>query len=159
MPKVVERFRSAIAALGKPGRSKTAAGPADSAAAPSALAVVKEGTCRSELETIFHDAGWRLIVEHSIESALQLQRREPTPVVLYDRDLPDGCWREAVVSFSRLSPRPCLVLLAQRPDKNLWDEVVRCGGFDVLRMPVERDTVIRTVSAAWTIWRHQYQRS
>jgi hypothetical protein len=49
-----------------------------------------------------------------------------------------------------------VVLLSGSSDKNLWGELVRCGGFELLRTPVDPDAVIRTVRAGWFVWQNQH---
>ena len=124
-------------------------------AAPRALAVMGEGPGRDALQVVFNDAGWKLVVADNSALAFARQEKDPLPIILYDRALTERGWRQAVSLFSRLSPRPCVVLLSRSSDKNLWDELVRCGGFDLLRTPVDRDAVIRTVRAGWSIWRNR----
>jgi len=74
---------------------------------------------------------------------------------LYERELNPCHWREAVSLLSRLSPRPYVILLSSSSDKNLWDELVRHGGSEILRTPIDRDAVMRAVNAGWSLWRNQ----
>jgi DNA-binding NtrC family response regulator len=105
---------------------------------------------------VFHDAGCALAVAGNPESAIACQKKEHFPIILYERELTERDWRQVVSVFSRLSPRLCVILLSRNSDKNLWDELVRCGGFDLLRTPVDRDAVIRTLRAGWSIWQNQH---
>ena len=156
MAKVVDRFRAVVSRLRRPARLRSTRDRAAAVAAPRALAVMGEGPCRDALQLVFRDAGWKLVVADSSASAIARQRKEPIPIILYERELAERGWRQAVSLFSRLSPRPCVVLLSRSFDKNLWDELVRCGGFDLLRTPVDRDAVIRTVGAGWSIWQTRH---
>ncbi|MEO8129033.1 MAG: hypothetical protein ABI822_18155, partial [Bryobacteraceae bacterium] len=61
-------------------------------------------------------------------------------------------WREAVCELSALSPRPYVILLSNSSDQNLWEELVTCGGSDVLRMPFETEAVLRAVRTGWAFW-------
>lgn len=157
MAKVADRFQAVIAGLRKPARLRSMPDRAVVDAAPRALAVMGEGPGREALQVVFRDAGWKLAVADTSASAIARQKNDPLPIILYDRELAERGWRQAVSLFSRLSPRPCVVLLSPSSDKNLWDELVRCGGFDLLRTPVDRDAVIRTVRAGWSIWRNQHK--
>jgi DNA-binding NtrC family response regulator len=156
MAKVADKFQTVLLRLrgSVPLRSMLDRAFADSA--PRALAVMGEGASRDSLQGVFRDAGWKLEVADNSASALARQRKEPLPIILYERELTESGWRHAVSLFSRLSPRPCVLLLSRSSDKNLWEELVRCGGFDLLRTPIDRDAVIRTVSAGWSIWRSRY---
>jgi DNA-binding NtrC family response regulator len=156
MVKVAGRFQAVISELRRSARLRPARGRTVADAVPRALAVMGEGPGREALQAVFRDAGWTSVVADSSATALARQEKEPVPIILYERELTERGWRQAVSHFSRLSPRPCVVLLSQSSDKNLWDELVRCGGFDLLRTPVDRDAVIRTVRAGWSIWRNQH---
>lgn len=153
MSKVADQFQAVISALRKSVRWRSMPDRAVVDAAPRVLAVMGEGPGRDALQVVFRDAGWELVVADTAASAIARQEKEPLPIILYERELTEEGWRSAVSRFSRLSPRPCVVMLSRSSDKNLWDEFVRCGGFDLLRTPVDRDAVIRTVRAGWSIWR------
>ena len=80
------------------------------------------------------------------------QRRKPVPIILYERDCN---WREVVSAFSNLPPHPCVILMSATADKNLWDELARCGGSDILRTPFEPETLRRIVKSGWALWTNQ----
>jgi DNA-binding NtrC family response regulator len=122
------------------------------------MAVMGEGPGRDALEGVFRDAGWQLVVADNSTSAIMRQQNEAWPIILYERELTGRGWRQAVSRFSRLSPHPFVVLLSHSSDNNLWDELVRCGGFDLLRTPIDPDEVIKTVSAGWAIWQNWHNR-
>jgi DNA-binding NtrC family response regulator len=156
MAKVVDQFQAVISGLRRSARLRSMPDRDAVNAAPRALAVMGEGPGRDALRAVFRDAGWKLVVADTSASAIARQEKDPLPIILYERELTERGWRQAVSLFSRLSPRPCVVLLSRSSDKNLWDELVRCGGFDLLRTPVDRDAVIRTVRAGWSIWQNQH---
>jgi DNA-binding NtrC family response regulator len=141
------------------GPSKSAHAPSIRRAvaedAPRALAVMREGAAWESLRAVFEDLGWTLVFAGTPAAAIARHSEDPFPVILYDRDL-TGCeWRLVVPLFAKLSPPPSVILLSAKADRNLWDEVVRCGGCDVLRVPVDRDAVARAVRAACSLWRNQ----
>jgi len=122
---------------------------------PRALALVAPGPGRDALKAIFDDAGWVLRIADTPQSAFDCQGEEPFPIVLYDRERCEHDWRPAVSMLSKLSPRPWVILLSGSCDKNLWDELGRYGGSDILRTPVDRDAVMRAVKSGWSLWRNQ----
>ena len=156
MTKVLGRFQAVVSWLRRPARLRSMPDRAVAEAAPRALAVMGEGPGRDALQAVFRDFGWKLVVAETSASAIARQEKEPLPIILYERELTERGWRQAVSHFSRLLPRPCVVLLSRSSDKNLWDELVRCGGFDLLRTPVDREAVIRTVRAGWSIWQNRH---
>ena len=132
-------------------RAKWSRRPAD---VPKALAIVREGPDRDTLETVFGELEWPLTLANSTMCAIALKQRSAYPVVLYERERTQCDWREAVSFLSRLSPRPYVILLSSSYDKNLWDEFVRRGGFDILRTPVDRNSLVLAVTSGWRLWRN-----
>jgi DNA-binding NtrC family response regulator len=157
MAKIADRIRVIIARLWQPGGLREGSVRAV-AQAPRALAVIRNGPDRDTLQGVFRDAGWQLEVADTPAAAFASQQEKSMPIVLYERELTERGWCQAISVFSRQSPRPCLVLLSRTSDMNLWDELVRCGGFDLLRIPIDRDAVIRTVRAGWSVWKGQQSR-
>jgi DNA-binding response OmpR family regulator len=75
--------------------------------------------------------------------------RLPPRVVVCERDLPDGCWKEILeLTFSLPHPPPVIVT-ARLADEYLWAEVLNLGGYDVLSKPFNKQEVSRTVRLAW----------
>jgi hypothetical protein len=156
MAKAIDQFHALVSRLLKGAPRHRMSGRSLVEVAPRALAVISEGPGRESLREVFHEAGWKLAVAGNSASAIAKQKKDHFPIILYERELAERDWRQAVSIFSRLSPRPCVILLSRNSDKNLWDELVRCGGFDLLRTPVDRDTMIRTLRAGWSIWQNQH---
>jgi DNA-binding NtrC family response regulator len=155
MAKVIDQFHAFVSRLRKAVPRRRMSGRPVVGVAPRALAVIREGPGRESLQEVFREAGWKLAVAGNSASAIARQGKDPYPIILYEREMAERDWRQAVSIFSRLSPRPCVILLSRNSDKNLWDELVRCGGFDLLRTPVDRDTMTRTLRAGWSIWENQ----
>ena len=57
--------------------------------------------------------------------------------------------------LTKESPRPYVILLSPNVDQNLWDELQRVGGSDILRAPVNREDLLWAVTRAWLLWRGQ----
>ncbi len=114
-----------------------------------------EGADRLALRAAFDDRGWPLCFAESTTEALVLQMQERFPIVLFQREVAGRDWRPAVRVLSRMMPRACVVLMSDTSDMNQWEELVRCGGFDVVRTPLDGPAVIRLVGAAWSIWKQQ----
>lgn len=158
MSGVVDRFQTVVSGLRGLVQRRSIPVRAAVDPAPRAMVVMSEGSGRDALEGVFRDAGWKLAVADNSGSAIMRQKSEAWPIILYERELTDNGWRQAVSLFSRLSPHPFVVLLSRSSDNNLWDELIRCGGFDLLRTPIDRDAVIKTVSAGWAIWQNWHSR-
>jgi DNA-binding NtrC family response regulator len=85
--------------------------------------------------------------------AWEAMNRLNSPVVLYDRDWPNAEWRTTVQALAS-SPHHCCVILASRvADDYLWQELIRCGGYDLLAKPFRADDVARALKLAVSYWK------
>jgi len=98
---------------------------------------------RNAWQVVF--AGTHAEVEAALDQA-------QVPVVFCDRDLLGLGWRKAVERLSGPPKRACVILLSENADTNLWNEVVKGGGYDVLPKPLREDTVTRAVRLARSYW-------
>lgn len=87
-------------------------------------------------------------VRNCLEVFLQV-RCSPPRVVVCERDLPDGTWKDVLdIATSLLSPPPVIVT-SRLADDYLWAEVLNLGGYDVLAKPLDRREVTRALNLAW----------
>jgi len=82
----------------------------------------------------------------------------PWSIVVYDGDLTDGLWKEAFVRLKATEGNPCILLASGVSDPYLWNEVIRCGGFDVIAKSAGREQTMRTLRFAW-FWKKKPQAS
>lgn len=99
----------------------------------------------ARFETRIHRLkGWR--------DAIRDACRIPPRVVLCERDLPDGDWRD-VLGLALDLPHPAAVIVTCRQaDEHLWAEVLNLGGYDVLAKPFDEREVGRSLALAWARW-------
>jgi AmiR/NasT family two-component response regulator len=154
---VIDRFQAMVSGLrasahARPMRSRT-----DADERPRALAIMRPGPHLERLQGIFHEEDWELVIAETMLSALTRQKKNPLPIVLWERELTDCDWRKAVSVLSGLPPRPWVILLSGRYDRNLWEDLTGFGGSDIVRTPLDRETVIHSVRSGWSLWRHLQQ--
>jgi len=125
--------------------------------APRVLALVPQGANRLLLQALSRDAGWALTLCETAPGMATMCQWDAPPIIIYDRELSPHHWREMVRVLARRSPRPCVILLSPNADNNLWDELQRVGGFDILRTPINRDNLLWAVRRAWLLWRNQQE--
>jgi DNA-binding NarL/FixJ family response regulator len=77
-----------------------------------------------------------------------LSCRLMAPVILYDRETPGTEWRRAFQELTSLPHRPSVILLSRILNQNLWQELIRCGGHDLLIKPLLSDDVAQTIRLA-----------
>ena len=67
---------------------------------------------------------------------------DSNPVVICERSLPDGDWKDLV------GKTPRLIVTSHAADEALWAEVLNLGGYDVLGQPFDELEVRRVVAMA-----------
>ena len=85
----------------------------------------------------------------SIHEAVQALQSLSISVVLCEDTLPDGKWLDVMRETERLCPHPQTIVLSPRADTTLWGEVLNCGGYDLLPMPLEPHEVYAVIPMAW----------
>lgn len=106
------------------------------------------------LGNIFTHSNWKLQTARTIEEARRLLEGENVfPVVISERDLPDGSWKDLMAGLGDSEKTPVMVVSSRLADDYLWAEVLNLGGCDVLAKPFDSNEVIWTVSMAWNDWK------
>jgi len=75
-------------------------------------------------------------------------QRSRVRVVVCERDLPDGNWRDVLESATRLSHPPAVIVASRLADERLWLDVLVAGGYDVLPRPLDAAEAGRTIVLA-----------
>ena len=101
------------------------------------------------LQSIFAEQGWKLHEAGSLESALKLLRQGVASVVITEKDLPFGNWKDVLGAVRHLSSSPLVVVSSLHADDRLWAEALNLGAYDVLTKPIERMEAIRVFNSAW----------
>jgi DNA-binding response OmpR family regulator len=119
---------------------------------PAALLVSHDPDDREQLKPLFHAQKWKLHTAPSHAAAQAALQRHEIPVVVAERDLPSGDWKQLLAHTQGLRHRPLLVVASRLADDYLWSEVLNLGGHDVLRKPFRASEVLRVLSHAWCRW-------
>lgn len=106
------------------------------------------GDDRSSLEDVLAGTPW-VVVDAAPPEIENVVREASVPIVLCDRDQSD-CWRVTIRSLMKARRDVCVIVLSSEADPLLNDEVVRCGGFDMLTRPLERAQVLPMLLFAYT---------
>lgn len=120
--------------------------------APQILAVMHGGPSRTLLEAISKELGW---VVTFCNQGLSVERLAMAPIVLYERDPLSVEWQPMLRSLTKRTPRPYVILLSPQVSLNLWDDLQRSGGSDLLRLPFSREMITDAVSRGWRVWTNQ----
>jgi FixJ family two-component response regulator len=116
--------------------------------APRIVAIVREGRDSALLAALSRQSGWALTLSETPETITS----GVPPVILYDRALAPSNWSEVIGAWTVKPHRPYVILLSPKTDANLWEELQRAGGSDILRLPLNRDHVLKAVKRAWKVW-------
>jgi FixJ family two-component response regulator len=109
------------------------------------------------VQAISRDAGWTLILSDASPGLVIGHNNDLPPIIIYDREISPHNWRDVIVALTSQSPRPYVILLSPNADTNLWDELQRAGGSDIVRTPVAREHLLGALRRAWLLWQSQQQ--
>ena len=146
---VSSKWVSKFKAHSKPSQHET---PLADDAIP-VLAVIPDRPDRQYLDEIACRAHWSLEFVPTLDSGKEALRHAVKPVIICDRDLPGCHWRQAIEVLVASAPGSVVLLASSHDEESLWEEVVRVGGYDVLRKPFDFDRVTHKVHFAWMYWK------
>jgi DNA-binding NtrC family response regulator len=112
------------------------------------LAVSSDANDSQVMQNILGE--WKVKSARNCAEALFMLRNADCSVVICDKELPDGSWRDLLSGMGRLLSAPPLVVMSRHADETLWAEVLERGGFDLLAKPLEGDEVQRVIPSART---------
>ena len=93
--------------------------------------------------------GWRAEWVRSVKRGVEICRSEYTPIVIYDRNLPNVDWRRALDQLSMAASTSRVLLAAPEVDEDLWRLVLRRHGYDVLARSADAEQLKRELGFAW----------
>jgi DNA-binding NtrC family response regulator len=111
------------------------------------LAMTASGSDVTLLRKMLAGTGWELRIANDLEEAAAFLGTRAASIVLFDRDLPDVDWRQAIGKLANEHSR--VILASFVADDYLWEEVIHCGGYDVIAKPFREDEVIHMIHFAW----------
>ena len=115
------------------------------------------------LERIFNDAArmapaktqWQLSRTRTLASALSELRQAEYAVIMCERYLGHGGWKDLLESTQRLTNPPFLIVTSRHADDYLWAEALNLGAHDVLAKPFYPAEVTRVVNLACLRWQRE----
>ena len=109
----------------------------------------------SFFQHMFDDAGWKLLTAHTRRQAVADLSHGPIAVVICERHLIDGNWKDVLSRLASILNPPRLIVVSHRSDEGLGTEVLNMGGFDLLRAPLHEMEVVHAVGSAVLDWMEQ----
>jgi DNA-binding response OmpR family regulator len=88
----------------------------------------------------------------TLKSAIAALSQAQIQIVVTERDLATGSWRDVLNSIFLLPDPPILIVTSRLADEYLWAEALNLGAYDVLAKPFDVSEVKRVVDSAWRHW-------
>lgn len=109
------------------------------------------------LRQLLADAPWLIRESHSIRSAVMVLEECRIPVLVCDRDLPPGTWKDLLEQLAVLSSPPFVIVSSRQADDDLWTQALTAGAYDVLAKPFDASELKRILFEAAQHWHEQYE--
>jgi DNA-binding NtrC family response regulator len=103
----------------------------------------------SSIKQILRNDCWQIEHARNLEEAANHLKQLSASVIICERDLPDGTWKDLLQRTQDLQPAPSILVVSRQADERLWSEVLNLGGYDVMPKPFERRDAVRIISMAW----------
>jgi hypothetical protein len=102
------------------------------------------------------NSNWTLYRRLTLESALAALRENQMPIVICEKEVHPGTWKD-MLERTKLLPNPPLLIVTSRfADEYLWAEALNLGAYDVAAKPFDSQEVRRIISFAWLHWNNEY---
>jgi len=108
---------------------------------------------------ILGGSNWRVRAVCTCLEALAVLREKQTQVVICERDLPDGHWKDILDALTLMAHSPPLIVTSRLADEYLWGQVLNLGGYDVLAKPLDEKEVLWALNSAWRHWKRHWEKA
>jgi len=116
---------------------------------PRVLAVTADIVFYAGVLSAASSAQWRTEWARTFNRATEICRLKSPPIVIYDSNLPGVDWEWAFERLSTLPNRPRILLAAPSIDEELWRNVLRRHGYDVVERAASSEQLGRAFRFAW----------
>jgi DNA-binding NtrC family response regulator len=104
------------------------------------------------LSRILGHSTWTMQSAYSLKEACSNLKVHHAHVVVCEKSLSDGDWRDLLEFAAGLDDPPQVIVMARNADDRLWGEVLNRGAWDVLSKPFHPQEVYQSVHLAWRHW-------
>ena len=116
---------------------------------PRVMAVTADLAFYSGVLSAASSARWRTDWARTLNRAVEICKSKSPPIVIYDSNLPDVDWRSAFDRLSAVPSHPRILLAAPSIDEELWENVLRRHGYDVVERAANSEQLERAFRFAW----------
>jgi hypothetical protein len=110
---------------------------------PRVLAVTADLGFYSGVLSAASSTRWRTDWARTLNRAVEICRLKSPPIVIYDSNLPSVDWRFAFDRLSALPSHPRILLAAPSINEELWENVLRRHGYDVVERAANSEQLER----------------
>lgn len=145
--------------LGQPDAARAGSGLAFPEIGPDPVQILSVSPVEDDhvtLKRVLSGTGCVVRKALSLRSGLAQLDIELAPVVICERDLMPGSWRDLLIALRGFREPPFLIVTSRQADEVLWSQALNLGAYDVLAKPFDAAEIVRVVSLAWLHWRDQY---
>ena len=107
------------------------------------------------LERLLSGLKWKIHAKSGLSSAMALLKKTCIPLIICERDLEPGTWRDMLDCLTPFPQRPYLIVTSRFADDHLWAEALNIGAYNVLAKPFDRTELKRILNSAWRHWHDQ----
>jgi hypothetical protein len=116
---------------------------------PGVLAVTADVRFYAGVLNATSKAKWRTEWARTLGRAIEICRLEPTPIVIYDSNLPDIEWGSAFDLMNAVPNHRRILLAAPSIDEDLWRKVLLHRGYDIVKRSAGSEELKRVFRFAW----------
>ncbi|HEY7389113.1 MAG TPA: hypothetical protein VH640_11435 [Bryobacteraceae bacterium] len=110
---------------------------------------------QAALREIFARRKWTLCSASTFAAGAEMLENRLVPVVIVERELPLGTWRDALAFLQETDAPPLVIVVSRAADERFWAEVLNLGGHDVLATPLRAKEVEWALESAWQTVSHR----
>jgi DNA-binding NtrC family response regulator len=112
------------------------------------LVVSSEFTNCDVLKDIINREGWKMSCSSTVRECREVLANENIDLVLSDRRLADGTYRDVLVIMRLLRPHIHMIVTSRLADWDEYLEALRDGAFDLIASPSRAADLVRAISQA-----------
>jgi Response regulator containing CheY-like receiver, AAA-type ATPase, and DNA-binding domains len=122
----------------------------------SILVVSPQAEDHRSIRAILRRYNWTLHTASSIAEALGFLETNEVPVIVCERELPDGSWKDLLEAVAGRERPPRVVVMSALAEERLWLEVLNLGGYDLLLKPLDSSELFRVLAIAARSWLNRH---
>ena len=118
----------------------------------SILVVSPQAEDHRSIRAILRRSNWTLHTASSIAEALGFLETNEVPVIVCERELPDGSWKDLLEAVADRERPPRVVVMSALAEERFWSEVLNLGGYDLVLKPLNSSELFRVLGLAARSW-------